>query len=112
MANDLNISYNIIWHLEEKNKEEYKLNHKTVLIINKIIDYLDIRNELDYSQNEYVNFILNNQSNIIKELLNNYSKKELSKILNITPNTITRWINGNIVISKENYYKIKKMLEN
>ena len=38
--------------------------------------------------------------------------KELSQILNVVPDTITRWINGNIVISKDNYYKIKKMLEN
>ena len=112
MAKDLNIGYNTIWRLEEKTDEEYKLNHKSVEIINKIIDYLNIRNEIDYSQNEYINFILNNQSNVVKELLDNYSRKELSQILNVVPDTITRWINGNIVISKDNYYKIKKMLEN
>ena len=81
-------------------------------IINKIIDYLNIRDKLNYTNNEYVDFILNKQTEYVKILLNKYTRQQLAEILEVAPDTITRWINGDIVISKNNYYKIKKMLEN
>lgn len=111
MAMDLNIGYNTIWRLEHKTDEQYNLNHLSVQIINKIIDYLDIRNKLDYTHNEYMDFIINNQSKTIRQLLINYKTYELADILNVNRNTITHWLNNEVVISKENYFKIKKMLE-
>lgn len=112
MARDLNIGYNTIWRLEEKTDNDYTLNHKSVQIINKIIDYLDIQDKLTYTNNEYIDFILNKQKEYVKLLLSKYSRQELSKILNVVPNTISRWIYGDIVVSRKNYYKIKKILEN
>ena len=111
MAIELNIGYNTIWRLEHKTDEQYNLNHLSVQIINKIIDYLDIRNKLDYKYNEYMDFIINNQVKTIKYLLTIYKTHELAKILKVDRNTITRWLNNDVIISKENYYKIKKMLE-
>ena len=111
MAKDLNIGYNTIWRLEEKSDSEYRWNQKSIKIVNKIIDYLQIRDKLDYSQNEYADFILNKKEEVIKELLNIYSRKELAKKLDVTPDTITRWIKGKNIISKDAYYKIKKVLE-
>lgn len=112
MARDLNIGYNTIWRLEEKTDNEYDLNHKSVQIIKKIINYLDIRDKLTYTNNEYIDFILNKQKEYVKLLLNKYSRQELSKILNVVPDTISRWIYGDIVVSRKNYCKIKKILEN
>lgn len=111
MAKVLNIGYNTIWRIEEKSDENYNLNHKSVEIINKIIDYLNIRNKIDFSKYEYIDFILNKQVSILIELRKLYKRKDLANILDVTPDTITRWIDGKIVISKENYFKIKKMLE-
>lgn len=111
MAKVLNIGYNTIWRIEEKSDENYNLNHKNIEIINKIIDYLNIRNKIDFSKFEYIDFILNKQVSILIELRKLYKRKELANILDVTPDTITRWIDGKIVISKENYFKIKKMLE-
>ena len=111
MAKVLNIGYNTIWRIEEKSDENYNLNHKSVEIINKIIDCLNIRNKIDFSKYEYIDFILNKQVSILIELRKLYKRKDLANILDVTPDTITRWIDGKIVISKENYFKIKKMLE-
>lgn len=112
MAKKLDIGYNTIWRLEEKTDNDYNLNHKSVQIINKIIDYLDIRDKLNYTNNEYLDFILNKQKEYVKLLRSKHSRQELSTILNVVPDTISRWIADDIVISKKNYYKIKKMLEN
>lgn len=90
----------------KKQTTNYNLNHKSVQIINKIIDYLDIRDRLNYTNNEYIDFILNKQIEYVKTLLDKYSRQQLAEILNVVPNTISRWINGNIVISKKNYHKI------
>lgn len=111
MAKELNIGYNTIWRLEEKTDNDYNLNHKSVQIINKIIDYLDIRDKLNYTNNEYIDFILNKQKEYVKLLLNKYSRQELSTILNVAPDTISRWISNDIVISKQNYCKIKRCLK-
>lgn len=112
MAKDLNIGYNTIWRLEEKSNDEYNFNHKTIQIIKKIIEYLNIENKLDYSNNEYLDFIINKQTRVVKRLLSIYSKQNLAILLEINPNTISRWTDGKIVISKENYRKLKKMLDN
>lgn len=112
MAKDLDIGYNTIWRLEEKTDDDYSFNHKSVQIINRIIDYLNIREQLNYTNNEYLDFILNKQVENVQTLLKKYSRKELSTILNVVPDTISRWISNDIVMSKQNYYKIKKMLEN
>lgn len=112
MASELEIGYNTIWRLEEKTDNDYNLNHKSVQIINKIIDYLDIRDKLNYTNNEYIDFILNKQIEYVKILLDKYSRQQIAEILDVVPDTISRWINGDIVISKNNYHKIKKMLEN
>ena len=72
MASELEIGYNTIWRLEEKTDNDYNLNHKSVQIINKIIDYLDIRDKLNYTNNEYIDFILNKQIEYVKILLDKY----------------------------------------
>ena len=112
VAKDLNIGYNTICRLEERCDDEYGFDHKSIPIINKLIDYLDVREKINYENNEYLDFILNKQADYIKLLLDKYSRNELSTILNVVPDTISRWKSTDIIISRKNYNKIKKILEN
>jgi len=36
---------------------------------------------------------------------------EIASELNINPDSVNRWITSDVVISKRNYYQIKKVLE-
>ena len=110
MAEELEIGYNTIVRLEEQS-DNRNLNHKSIQIINKIIDYLDIRDKLNFSNNEYLDFILNKQSSAIKELKDKIGRMEIANELNINPDSVNRWITSDIVISKKHYHQIKKMLE-
>ena len=110
MAMELGIGYNTIVRLEEQS-DNRNLNHKSIQIINKIIDYLDIRDKLNFSNNEYLDFILNKQSSTIKELKDKIGRMEIANELNINPDSVNRWITSDIVISKKHYHQIKKMLE-
>ena len=40
-----------------------------------------------------------------------YGKDELSVEFDVVPDTISRWIDGNIIISRDNFYKVKKVLD-
>ena len=110
MAVELGIGYNTIVRLEEQS-DNRNLNHKSIQIINKIIDYLDIRDKLNFNNNEYLDFILNKQSSAIKELKDKIGRMEIANELNVTPDSVNRWITSDIVISRKHYHKIKKMLE-
>lgn len=110
MAVELGIGYNTIVRLEEQS-DNRNLNHKSIQIINKIINYLDIRDKLNFSNNEYLDFILNKQSSAIKELKDKIGKMKIANELNVTPDSINRWITSDIVISRKHYHQIKKMLE-
>ncbi len=111
MTKELNIGYNTILRIEKRKDEDYIITHQSVVIINKIINYLDIKDKIDFSKYEYIDFVLNKQREIIKSLVKKYKRKNLAQKLNVEPDTITRWIKGDTIISKENYFKIKKMLE-
>lgn len=110
MAVELGIGYNTIVRLEEQS-DNRNLNHKSIQIINKIIDYLDIRDKLNFNNNEYLDFILNKQSSAIKELKDKIGRIEIANELNVTPDSVNRWITSDIVISRKHYHKIKNMLE-
>ena len=110
MAVELGIGYNTIVRLEEQS-DNRNLNHKSIQIINKIIDYLDIRDKLNFNNNDYLDFILNKQSLTIKKLKDKIVRMEIASELNINPDSVNRWITSDVVISKRNYYQIKKMLE-
>lgn len=110
MAVELGIGYNTIVRLEEQS-DNRNLNHKSIQIINKIINYLDIRDKLNFSNNEYLDFILNKQSSAIKELKDKIGRMEIANKLNVTPDSVNRWITSDIVISRKHYHQIKKMLE-
>ncbi len=110
MAGELEIGYNTIVRLEEQS-DNRNLNHKSIQIINKIIDYLDIRDKLNFNNNEYLDFILNKQSSAIKELKDKFGRMGIANELNVTPDSVNRWITSDIVISRKHYHQIKKMLE-
>lgn len=110
MAVELGIGYNTIVRLEEQS-DNRNLNHKSIQIINKIIDYLEIRDKLNFNNNDYLDFILNKQSLTIKKLKDKIVRMEIASELNINPDSVNRWITSDVVISKRNYYQIKKMLE-
>ncbi len=110
MAVELGIGYNTIVRLE-KQSDNRNLNHKSIQIINKIIDYLDIRDNLNFNNNEYLDFILNKQSSVIKELKDKFGRMKIANELNVTPDSVNRWITSDIVISRKHYHQIKKMLE-
>lgn len=111
MAKALNIGYNTILRIENDNFNR-KLNHQSIIILNKIIDYMDIRDKLNFSNNDYLDFILNKQSSIIVELKEKIGRIKLAKELKVSPDSVTRWINNEVVISKENYAKLKEILKN
>ena len=110
MATELEIGYNTIVRLEEQS-DNRNLNHKSIQIINKIIDYLEIRDKLNFNNNDYLDFILNKQSLTIKKLKDKIVRMEIASELNINPDSVNRWITSDVVISKRNYYQIKKVLE-
>ena len=110
IASELGIGYNTIVRLEEQS-DNRNLNHKSIQIINKIIDYLDIRDNLNFSNNACLDFILNKQSPAIKELKDKIGRMKIANELNVTPDSINRWITSDIVISKKHYHQIKKILE-
>lgn len=111
MAKALNIGYNTILRIENDDFNR-KLNHQSIIILNKIIDYMDIRDKLNFSNNDYLDFILNKQSSTIAELKEKIGRIKLAKELKVNPDSVTRWINNEVVISKENYAKFKKILKN
>ena len=111
MAKTLNIGYSTILRIENDNFNR-KLNHQSIIILNKIIDYMDIRDKLNFSNNDYLDFILNKQSSIIAELKEKIGRIKLAKELKVSADTVTRWINNEVVISKENYAKLKDILKN
>lgn len=110
MATELGIGYNTSVRLEEQS-DNRNLNHKSIQIINKIIDCLEIRDKLNFNNNDYLDFILNKQSLTIKKLKDKIVRMEIASELNINPDSVNRWITSDVVISKRNYYQIKKMLE-
>lgn len=73
---------------------------------------MDIRDKLNFSNNDYLDFILNKQSSIIVELKEKIGRIKLAKKLKVSPDSVTRWINNEVVISKENYDKLKDILKN
>ena len=111
MAKALNIGYSTILRIENDNFNR-KLNHQSIIILNKIIDYMDIRDKLNFSNNDYLDFILNKQSSIIVELKEKIGRIKLAKELKVSADSVTRWINNEVVISKENYAKLKDILKN
>lgn len=111
MAKALNIGYSTILRIENDNFNQ-KLNHQSIIILNKIIDYMDIRDKLNFSNNDYLDFILNKQSSIIAELKEKIGRIKLAKELKVSADSVTRWINNEVVISKENYAKLKDILKN
>ena len=111
MAKALNIGYSTILRIENDNFNR-KLNHQSIIILNKIIDYMDIRDKLNFSNNDYLDFILNKQSSIIAELKEKIGRIKLAKELKVSADSVTRWINNEVVISKENYAKLKDILKN
>ena len=111
MAKALNIGYSTILRIENDNFNR-KLNHQSIIILNKIIDYMDIRDKLNFSNNDYLDFILNKQPSIIAELKEKIGRIKLAKKLKVSADSVTRWINNEVVISKENYAKLKDILKN
>lgn len=111
MAKALNIGYSTILRIENDNFNQ-KLNHQSIIILNKIIDYMDIRDKLNFSNNDYLDFILNKQPSIIVELKEKIGRIKLAKELKVSADSVTRWINNEVVISKENYAKLKDILKN
>ena len=111
MMKDINIGYNTVVRLEQYNDNEYSFDHKGVVIINKVLDYLDIRDKIDYRNNEYLDFVINKQEEEIEKIIGNSTLDIIAEQFNVTTATITRWRHSQSIPSRENYYKIKKMLE-
>ena len=112
MIKVLNIGYNTIIRIENLNDNNYKFNSKGIEIINKIIDYLDIRDKINYNNNEYLDFVLNKQEEIIKKLFEKDSIENIAKKMKVSKITIIRWMNNESIPSKENYLKIANLLYN
>ncbi len=89
IASELGIGYNTIVRLEEPS-DNRNLNHKSIQIINKIIDYLNIRDNLNFSNNECLDFILNKQSSAIKELKYKIKRMKIANELNINHDSVNR----------------------
>ena len=108
---DLKIGYNTIVRLEEYDDSKYSFDIKGVNIINKIIDYLDIRNVINYNNNEYLDFVLNKQEEMVNELIDNSKLDDIAKEFDVKPITISRWKVKKSIPSREHYEKMKKILQ-
>ena len=89
IASELEIGYNTIVRLEEPSDNRNR-NHKSIQIINKIINYLNIRDNLNFSNNECLDFILNKQSSAIKELKYKIKRMKIANELNINHDSVNR----------------------
>ena len=89
IASELGIGYNTIVRLEEQS-DNRNPNHKSIQIINKIIDYLNIRDNLNFSNNECLDFVLNKQSSAIKELKYKIKRMKIANELNINHDSVNR----------------------
>lgn len=61
---------------------------------------------------EYSKFILSNYSNIIKNwrIKNNLTVRKAAKILNVDSTTLNRWEKGTYMVSKNNYERVKAII--
>ncbi|XZK76519.1 helix-turn-helix domain-containing protein [Clostridium perfringens] len=79
--------------------------HLTKFNLLKLHKYLD----KNLVMNDYFSFVLN-QKLILKEILNKYSIKELSKILNVHESTINKWYYESCQISVYNFNILKNYI--
>lgn len=61
---------------------------------------------------EYSKFILSDYSSIIKNwrIKNNLTVRKAAKILNVDSTTLNRWEKGTYMVSKDNYERIKDII--
>lgn len=88
-----------------ENKEIKLVN---VEFLKKAFKVLDIEEKIILP--EYETFIMNNQSEKLKKLLedNNLSSYEFAKIVKVDDSNVQKWLKGKSVMSKSSYNKIKK----
>ena len=85
-------------------------NITDVTILNNILDILDIRENIVLP--EYINFLMNDPSKVIVEYLskNKISPYKFSSIMNVKYDTVLNWMSNKTKISRENYFKLKKLI--
>lgn len=93
-----------------RNIENNEMRLVNLTLLDKLIDYLDIQDKIQY-EDEYIRFIKNNPIAVIKDYRkrNNLTQYQLSKLLNTGDGTVKQWETGRCVISRNSYEKIKKL---
>lgn len=106
LANLLNVSKSCINAYENR---ELKLVN--VEFLKRVFEVLEINNKIKLPA--YEEFILNNQSQKLKKLLkeNNLNYKRFSKSINVDYSNVKKWLNGQAIMSKTSYNKIRKIYE-
>lgn len=106
LSNKLSISKYSIMHLENDNVLLYNLD-----IVKPIIDELNIKNKIIIND-DYLKFILNNPSEVIKQYRkkNNFTRYELAIKIDVMLCTIKKWETNKSVISRKNFNKLKELI--
>lgn len=104
LAEKLNISKSYINAYENR-----ELRLVNVEFLKRVFEVLEINNKIKLPQ--YEGFILNNQSEKLKEILkeNNLNYKQFSKTINVDYSNVKKWLKGQAIMSKTSYNKIRNI---
>lgn len=106
LANLLNVSKSCINAYENR-----ELRLVNIEFLKRVFEVLEINNKIKLPR--YEEFILNNQSQKLKKVLkeNNLNYKQFSKTINVDYSNVKKWLNGQAIMSKTSYNKIRKIYE-
>lgn len=104
LARLLNVSKSCINTYE--NRELRLVNTE---FLKRVFEVLEINNKIKLPR--YEEFIFNNQSQKLKKVLkeNNLNYKQFSKAINVDYSNVKKWLNGQAIMSKTSYNKIKNI---
>lgn len=89
--------------------ENIELRLVNTEFLKRVFEVLEINNKIKLPR--YEEFILNNQSQKLKKLLkeNNLNYKQFSKAINVDYSNVKKRLNGQAIMSKTSYNKIKNI---
>lgn len=99
LASRLNVSRDVILHLENKDKQLYDVE-----LIKNILSIIDEEQKIKIND-DYLNFILYNPGQKIRLYRGKYNlnKNEFAQIMGVSRKTVRCWENESNVISRDNY---------
>lgn len=106
LGKKVNVEVSVIKNIENNKLKAYNVN-----TINSIFDVLNIKDKVVIND-DYLKFLLNNPSFIIKKTRKSYNmtQQEFADYVGITKSCIKQWEIGRVYPSRCKYEQIKKVL--